>query len=77
MVLPLIPMPMENITDRATVRSILEFFSWFEDLPETEVRLLSETRKEFVSHFLPRNGPGGGVVRRAAELCHAGGPLQQ
>ena len=62
MVLPLIPMPMENITDRATVRSILEFFSWFEDLPETEVRLLSETRKEFVSHFLPRNGPGGGGV---------------
>jgi hypothetical protein len=35
--LPLIHMPMENITDRATLRSLLEFFSWFEDLPETEV----------------------------------------
>jgi len=60
MVLPLIPLPMEDINDRGTIRSLLEFLSWFEDLPETEVRLLSETRKSYVERFLARNGTGRG-----------------
>jgi hypothetical protein len=60
MVLPLIPMPMEEISDRGTIRSLLEFLAWFEDLPETEVRLLSETRKCYAEKFLGRNGTGRG-----------------
>jgi hypothetical protein len=60
MVLPLIPMPMEDITDKGTVRSLLEFLSWFEDLPETEVKLLSEARRSYVEKFLARTGNGRG-----------------
>jgi hypothetical protein len=60
MVLPLIPMPMEEVTDKATIRSLIEFFSWFDCLPEAEVKLLSETRKQFVSQLLGRMGTGRG-----------------
>jgi hypothetical protein len=60
MVLPLIPMPMEDISDRATIRSLIEFLSWFDCLPEAEVKLLSDTRKQFVSRLLARTGTGRG-----------------
>lgn len=60
MVLPLIPMPMENVTDAATVRSLIEFLSWFEGLPDNEVKLLSDTRKHFFSLYLGRGGVGPG-----------------
>jgi hypothetical protein len=60
MVLPLIPMPMEDISDRATIRSLIDFLSWFDCLPEAQVKLLSETRKQFVSQLLARMGTGRG-----------------
>ncbi len=60
MVLPLIPMPMEEVSDKATIRSLLEFLSWFDNLPEAEVKLLSKTRKQFVGQLLARMGTGRG-----------------
>jgi len=60
MVLPLIPMPMEDISDESTVRSLIEFLSWFADLPEAEVRLLKETRDHFTTLYLARMGGGAG-----------------
>jgi hypothetical protein len=60
MVLPLVPMPMELVEDESTVRSLLEFLSWFSCLPDVEARLLSETRKHFLDLYLPRIGTGKG-----------------
>jgi hypothetical protein len=60
MVLPLIPIPMATITDRSTIRSLLEFFTWFQSLPDPEVKLLSETRRKFVDLYIPKGGVGIG-----------------
>jgi len=60
MVLPLIPLPTTAVTDRATVRSLLEFFAWFEDMPEAEAKLLSETREHYVRLYMARIGDGPG-----------------
>jgi hypothetical protein len=43
-VLPLIPMPMEIFADKATLRSLLEFFNWFRFLLDLEARLLEQYR---------------------------------
>ncbi len=60
MVLPLIPLPTSAITGRATIRSMLEFFAWFEDMPEAESKLLSETREHYVKLYMTRIGDGPG-----------------
>jgi hypothetical protein len=60
MVLPLIPVPLEGIKDKETVRSLLEFFLWFEDLPDAEARLMADTRDEYKRTFLGRIGTGPG-----------------
>jgi hypothetical protein len=60
MVLPLIPIPTTAVSDRATVRSLLEFFAWFEDMPEAESKLLSETRDHYVKLYMARIGDGPG-----------------
>jgi hypothetical protein len=60
MVLPLIPIPVAAITDRATIRSMLEFFAWFEDMPEAESKLLCETREHFEKLYMARIGDGPG-----------------
>ncbi len=46
-VLPLLPMPLEGLEDSETVRSLLEFLLWFEELPGIEARLLAETRAHY------------------------------
>jgi len=60
MVLPLIPIPVTAITDRATIRSLLEFFAWFDDMPEAESKLLCETREHYVKLYMARAGDGPG-----------------
>jgi hypothetical protein len=60
MVLPLIPIPVSAITDRATIRSLLEFFAWFDDMPEAESKLLCETREHYVKLYMARAGDGPG-----------------
>jgi hypothetical protein len=60
MVLPLIPVPLEGVKDKETVRSLLEFFLWFEDLPDAEARLMENTRDEYKKTFLGRIGAGPG-----------------
>ena len=59
-ILPLIPIPMADIVDRATIRSLIEFFEWFQDLPDIESRLLADTRERFKAQYLGRIGVGGG-----------------
>jgi hypothetical protein len=44
LVLPLLPMPVEGMEDSETIRSMLEFLLWFEELPDIEARLLADTR---------------------------------
>jgi hypothetical protein len=60
MVLPLIPIPVSAITDRSTIRSLLEFFAWFDDMPEAESKLLCETREHYVKLYMARAGDGPG-----------------
>jgi hypothetical protein len=60
MVLPLIPVPLEGVNDKETVRSLLEFFLWFEDLPDAEARLMASTREDYKRTFLGRIGAGPG-----------------
>jgi len=60
MVLPLIPVPLEGVKDKETVRSLLEFFLWFEDLPDAEASLMANTREEYKRTFLGRIGAGPG-----------------
>jgi len=59
-VLPLIPMPMEEVAEKETIRSLLEFFNWFGSLPDSEVKLLEETRANFLKMYVERIGTGGG-----------------
>jgi hypothetical protein len=67
MVLPLIPIPVAAVTDRATIRSMLEFFAWFEDMPEAESKLLCETREHYEKLYMARigDGPGWCVIQTA------------
>ncbi len=58
MVLPLIPVPLEGAKDKEMVRSLLEFFLWFEDLPDAEAGLMADTRDEYKKTFLGRIGTG-------------------
>jgi hypothetical protein len=60
MVLPLIPLPMEDVTDEATMRSLLEFFSWFNKMPDVEAKLLAETRQHYINLYMARTGTGPG-----------------
>jgi hypothetical protein len=59
-VLPLLPMPLEGLEDSETVRSLLEFLLWFEELPDIEARLLAETRAHYKNLYLGRIGEGPG-----------------
>jgi hypothetical protein len=58
LVLPLLPMPLEGMEDSETVRSLLEFLLWFEELPDIEARLLADTRAHFKVLYLGRIGEG-------------------
>jgi hypothetical protein len=51
---------MEDVTDEATLRSLLEFFSWFDKMPEAEAMLLAESRKHFMDLYMPRLGTSSG-----------------
>jgi hypothetical protein len=63
LVLPLIPIPLEGVKDKETVRSLLEFFLWFEDLPDVEAKLMADTREDFKNSFLGRlRGGRAGVM---------------
>ncbi len=60
LVLPLLPMPLEGLEDGDTVRSLLEFLLWFEELPDIEARLLADTRAHYKALYLARIGDGPG-----------------
>jgi hypothetical protein len=60
LVLPLLPMPLEGMEDSDTVRSLLEFLLWFEELPDIEARLLADTRAHYKALYLGRIGEGPG-----------------
>jgi hypothetical protein len=60
LVLPLLPMPLEGLEDSDTVRSLLEFLLWFEELPDIEARLLADTRAHYKALYLGRIGEGPG-----------------
>ena len=60
MILPLVPIVVDDIKEPACVRSLIEFFSWFQDMPEAEVRLLKETREFYVQSYLAKAGGGAG-----------------
>jgi hypothetical protein len=60
LVLPLLPMPLEGLEDSDTVRSLLEFLLWFEELPDIESRLLADTRAHYKALYLGRIGEGPG-----------------
>ncbi len=60
LVLPLLPMPLEGMEDSETVRSLLEFLLWFEELPDIETRLLADTRAHYKALYLGRIGDGPG-----------------
>jgi hypothetical protein len=63
LVLPLIPIPLEGVKDKETVRSLMEFFLWFEDLPDVEAKLMADTREDFKNSFLGRlRGGRAGVM---------------
>ncbi len=70
LVLPLIPIPLEGVKEKETVRSLLEFFLWFEDLPDVEAKLMAETRNDFKKSFLGRisEGPGWCDDRQSLRL---------
>jgi hypothetical protein len=70
LVLPLIPIPLEGVKEKETVRSLLEFFLWFEDLPDVEARLMAATREEYKKSFLGRisEGPGWCDDRQSMRL---------
>jgi hypothetical protein len=60
LVLPLLPMPLEGLEDSETVRSLLEFLMWFDELPDIEARLLADTRAHYKKLYLGRIGEGPG-----------------
>ncbi len=60
LVLPLLPMPLEGMEDSETVRSLLEFLMWFDELPDIEARLLADTRAHYKKLYLGRIGEGTG-----------------
>jgi hypothetical protein len=60
LVLPLLPMPLEGMEDSETVRSLLEFLMWFDELPDIEARLLANTREHYKKLYLGRIGEGTG-----------------
>jgi len=70
LVLPLIPIPLEGVKDKETVRSLLEFFLWFEDLPDVEAKLMADTREDLKKSFLGRisEGPGWCDDRQSLRL---------
>ncbi len=70
LVLPLIPIPLEGVKDKETVRSLLEFFLWFEDLPDVEAKLMADTREDLKKSFLGRlsEGPGWCDDRQSMRL---------
>jgi hypothetical protein len=53
-------MPLEGLEDSDTVRSLLEFLLWFEELPDIEARLLADTRAHYKALYLGRIGEGPG-----------------
>ncbi len=70
LVLPLIPIPLEGVKEKETVRSLLKFFLWFKDLPDVEAKLMADTREEFKKSFLGRisEGPGWCDDRQSLRL---------
>jgi hypothetical protein len=70
LVLPLIPILLEGVKEKETVRSLLEFFLWFEDLPDVEAKLMADTREEYNTSFLGRisEGPGWCDDRQSMRL---------
>jgi hypothetical protein len=70
LVLPLIPIPLDGVKEKETVRSLLEFFLWFEDLPDVEAKLMAETRDAYKKSFLGRisDGPGWCDDRQSMRL---------
>jgi hypothetical protein len=59
-ILPGIPLSSSGVEDRCVIRGLLDVASWFDSIPDPELRLLRNSRKCWEDTYLgkTRRGPG-------------------
>ena len=68
MVLPLVPVSVQGITGKSTVRSLLESLHWFMSLKDTETVLVNGIMEGFCTKFLACTGIGTGTSTSTGEM---------
>jgi len=58
MIVPVLPLAGEAIMGEHVVRSLVEFFDWYDDLQDPEARLLRSVRRAYVAEFLDETEEG-------------------
>ena len=58
LVVPWFPLVSDEAVGQHLVRSLAEVMDWFDDLPDSEARLLKAMRREFCFAFLPQKEVG-------------------